>query len=367
MPLSSYIIYTLAAMLFSFIVCYKAIPSILQIAWEKKLFDEPNRRSSHSETTPSFGGVAIFMGFVLSMLLFSNDYFQDELKYIVAATFIMFSLGIKDDILALSARKKMLGQLIAAAIVVVLGGIRITNLHGFLGVGEVNEAVSILISLFSVIVITNGFNLIDGIDGLASGINGLCVLTFGTWFFMTEQYGYAIMAASVFGSLVAFFRYNVYGKDMKIFMGDTGSLVLGLILSIIVFHFNESNIDQNRAFAIHAAPAISSAVLIVPFFDTLRVMLIRILKGKNPFKPDRNHIHHKLLSLGLSHRASTFYIMFANLIIILIAFFLQSITFISDEGSVEKLNINLLLFIIIGLGALSSWIPTLLLKRRERK
>jgi len=347
--------YIITSFLFSLIVCYKVIPAVIHIAKEKKLYDEPNHRSSHTSIVPSLGGIAIFIGFALAILIFSNGFLIHELKYIIAATLIVFGLGVKDDILTISPKKKLLGQIFAALIVIILGDIRFTNFHGILGVHELNYFVSILFTIFVIIVVTNGFNLIDGIDGLASGISGICTLTFGIWFYITGHYEYVVLAGSLLGALIAFFRFNVFGKQNKIFMGDTGSLILGLLISILMIHFNELNIYPEFKYAVKSAPAVSIGILAVPLFDTLRVMFIRIKSKKSPFQPDKNHVHHRMVSLGFKHVHASIRIMAVNLFFIVIAFSL------SDIGNPS------LLVIVILLGAFFSWLPSYLMQRKRSK
>lgn len=347
--------YITASFLFSLLVCYRVIPSIIRLAREKKLYDEPNFRSSHSTVTPSLGGIAIFLGFSLSILIFSNGFMIHELKYIIAATIIMFSLGIKDDIMELSPKKKLAGQIFAALIVIVMGNIRFTNFHGVLGIHELNYFTSVIFTIFVIIVVTNGFNLIDGIDGLASGISGLCTLSFGIWFFITGNYEYVVFSASLLGALIAFFRFNVFGKANKIFMGDTGSMILGLLISILVIRFNELNVFTDFKYSVESAPAISIAILAVPLFDTARVMLIRIKNKKSPFQPDKNHVHHRMISLGYKHAAASIRIMAVNIIFIGTAFLL------------DWTGNAILLSIVISMGVFFSWLPSLLLKRKSEK
>jgi UDP-N-acetylmuramyl pentapeptide phosphotransferase/UDP-N-acetylglucosamine-1-phosphate transferase len=323
------------------------------LAKEKKLYDEPNHRSSHTKIVPSLGGIAIFLGFTLSVLIFSNGFMIHELKYIIAASLIMFVLGIKDDIMEISPKKKLVGQIFAALIVIVMGGIRFTNFHGILGIHELNYFVSVIFTIFVIIVVTNGFNLIDGIDGLASGISGLCTLSFGIWFYLTGNYQYALLSGSLLGALISFFKFNVFGKDKKIFMGDTGSMILGLIISILTIQFNELNIIPDFKYAIKAAPAVSIGILAIPLFDTIRVMLIRIKNKKSPFQPDKNHVHHRMLSLGYKHVAASIRIMAVNILFIATAFLLNW------TGNA------ILLSIVICMGAFFSWFPSYLLKRKK--
>lgn len=347
--------YIIASFLFSLLVCYRVIPSVIKLAREKKLYDEPNHRSSHKKVVPSLGGVAIFLGFTLSVLIFSNGYMIHELKYIIAATLIMFGLGIKDDLMDISAKKKLAGQIFAALVVIVMGGIRFTNFHGIFGIHELNYFTSVVFTIFVIIVVTNGFNLIDGIDGLASGISGLCTFSFGLWFYLTGNYQYALLSASLLGALISFFKFNVFGKDLKIFMGDTGSMILGLLISILTIQFNELNINPDFKYAIAAAPAVSIGILAIPLFDTMRVMLIRIKNKKSPFQPDKNHVHHRMVSLGYKHAAATFRIMAVNILFIVTAFLL------------DWTGNAILLSLVICMGTFFSWFPSYLLKRKKAK
>ncbi len=167
----------------AFLITFFAIPVIIQVAKDKKLFDEPDERKVHKNVIPTLGGLGIFAGFIIATLMGVPPGFTFNLQYFVAAATVIFFLGIKDDILILSASKKFIGQLIAAGIIIKFGGIQITNFHGFLGVYEIPHTTSIIISLFTIIVITNSFNLIDGVDGLAGSLGLLTTLVFGTYFF----------------------------------------------------------------------------------------------------------------------------------------------------------------------------------------
>jgi UDP-GlcNAc:undecaprenyl-phosphate GlcNAc-1-phosphate transferase len=228
----------LLAFIGAFLISYTSIPSIVKVANIKKLFDEPGHRKTHKVSIPTLGGIAIFSGFLISGGLFANFVEHKELQYLYIASIVLFFVGIKDDILVIAPLKKLSGEIFAALIIIVLGNFRFTSLHGFMGIHEMNYFVSIALSLFVYIVIINGFNLIDGIDGLASGVGIISGLTFGVWFFLVKDYDYAILSLALVGSLIAFFWYNVYGKNYKIFMGDTGSLILGLSLAVFSTRFN---------------------------------------------------------------------------------------------------------------------------------
>jgi UDP-GlcNAc:undecaprenyl-phosphate/decaprenyl-phosphate GlcNAc-1-phosphate transferase len=236
----------------------------------------------------------------------------------------MFFVGLKDDILNISAYKKIAAQIITAIILIFLAKIRFTNLHGFLGIDAIGVIPGILLTAFMMIVLINAYNLIDGIDGLAAGLSIFAATIFGVWFFISGHFEYAVLSFSLVGALIGFFRYNVYGEKNKIFMGDTGSLILGTVLSIIVIKFNELNVDQTAPFAIASAPAVSFAILIYPLVDTFRVFTIRILHKRSPFSADKNHIHHRLLALGFSHKQAIYTIITFNIAFVVPVFLLQN-------------------------------------------
>src|SRR5688572_2588258 len=245
-----------------------------------------------------------------------------ELQYFAAATTVIFFLGIKDDILILSAAKKFIGQLIAAGIVIKFGGVQITHLHGFFGFNEMPNFASIVFTLFTVIVIVNSFNLIDGVDGLAGSLGLLTALVFGSYFAFIGQTLYAVMAFSLAGSLIGFLIYNF--SPAKIFMGDTGSLLIGLLNSIFVIKFINLAAQPDVVLPIASAPAVGCAILIVPLFDTLRVFTLRMLSLRSPFSPERNHIHQFLINLGLNHKKVVLVCVTANILFIGLAWSLQS-------------------------------------------
>jgi len=327
---------------FAFLVTFFAIPVIIEVARRKKLFDEPDERKVHKMVIPTLGGLGIFAGFILATLI-GAPVGSSELQYFVASAIVIFFLGIKDDILVLSVAKKFIGQLIAAGIIIKFGGVQITNMHGFLGITTIPHVASIVLTLFTIVVIINSFNLIDGVDGLAGTLGLLTALVFGGYFYYTGYLLYAVMALSLAGSLVGFLIYNF--SPAKIFMGDTGSLLIGLINSIMVIKF--INIADSFAanFPLASAPAIGFAILIVPLFDTLRVFAFRILNRRSPFSSDRNHVHHFLLELGYSHRKITLLCVGYNVGIILLAFFLRNLGTTFLIGTILAISCSLIALI----------------------
>lgn len=315
--------YIILSAALAFLITFFAIPVIIQVSKDKKLFDEPDERKVHKNVIPTLGGLGIFAGFIIAILMGVPKNMAAELQYFAAAITVIFFLGIKDDILVLSASKKFIGQLIAAGIIIKFGNVRITNMYGFLGFHEIPYTAGIIFTIFTVVVITNSFNLIDGVDGLAGSLGVLTTLVFGTYFFYAgpATLPYAVIAFSLAGGTIAFLIYNL--SPAKIFMGDTGSLLLGLVNSILVITF--INVASNPAANLHydSAPAIGFAILMIPLFDTLRVFGLRILDRRSPFSPDRTHVHHFLLDLGFSHRMVTIICVSANIAFIILAYLLR--------------------------------------------
>lgn len=332
----------------AFIITFLAIPIVLQVAEQKKLYDIPDERKVHTRPVASLGGVGIFGGFLLAALLSIqiaplHGPLNPEFQYFFAAALVIFFLGLRDDIMIMSATKKFIGQLIAASILIHLGGIRLESMHGLFGFDQVPEGFSLALSYLTIIVVMNSFNLIDGIDGLAASLGILSMLVFGTYFFIVDLQAYALIAFSMAGSLVAFMIFNHH--PAKIFMGDSGSLMIGLINSILVIKFINVASDPLIAVPVPAAVAVGFAVLIVPLLDTLRVFSIRIMNGRSPFTPDRNHVHHLLLDRGMSHSAVTFTCVAINIAFILLAWLGKSL-------GPNYLLISLLAVAFTGLGVL---------------
>jgi UDP-N-acetylmuramyl pentapeptide phosphotransferase/UDP-N-acetylglucosamine-1-phosphate transferase len=295
------VINTVFSSITAFVIAFLAIPSIIKVSLLKNLYDEPNGRKAHTSKIPTLGGLAIFAGVVFSFTFWSAGLEYQPIQHIVAALLIMFFIGIKDDIIEMPAHKKLYGQILAAVIIAVFGNIRITTLCGLFGIYDIPDTASIVLSILTILVIINSVNLIDGIDGLAGGIAAIASFTFGLWFYQYDQIALCILSFSLFGALLAFLVYNF--SPANIFMGDTGSLVVGLILSILAINFIQlSFISPPDAFPFRTGPAMAVAILIIPLTDLLRVFVLRLANGKSPIRADKNHIHHALLNLGLSHR-----------------------------------------------------------------
>ena len=337
----------------SFTIVYFVIPKIVKVSKIKNLFDIPNHRSAAKRATPRLGGVAILAGFVISLIISADNLNINSMKYLFVGVMTMFMIGIKDDFIGLDAKKKFLIQILMAVYLVTLGHFNITNLHGILGIYEINYISGALISILIIVGIINSLNLIDGVDGLASGISLLISVVYGIYFLLAGDLLYALTCFSLTGGLIAFFLYNVFGKTNKIFMGDSGSLVLGTIIALATIHFNEmtplnTNIPEGL-------PAISFAIVMVPVIDTLRVFAIRIRQKKSPFSPDMNHIHHNLLALTKSHLSTTLIILAVNGFMILLAISL-----------IDVIGNGYLFLLLVLTGFAFANIPALLLKIQKQ-
>jgi UDP-GlcNAc:undecaprenyl-phosphate/decaprenyl-phosphate GlcNAc-1-phosphate transferase len=329
----------LLSFLTAFTLTYFAIPPIIHIARTKHLFDVPVARSSHREQTPSLGGIAIFTGAIFAIVYWTPFGTTGKLQYILCALIILFLIGAKDDISPVSPTKKIVGQIMAAAILVIKSDIRLDSFYGLMGMHQaLPEPVVLVLSIFTILVITNSFNLIDGINGLAGSIVCLIMITLGAWFFVVGQDQLATIAFATLGATTAFLKYNF--TPAKIFMGDTGSLVLGLITAVLTIRFITTNADLPplNPYRLTGGPVIAIGILIVPLYDTIRVFLTRAIRGGSPFIADRRHIHHLLIDGGKSHMEATATLVMVNMILISLVFFFQN-----------KLNMHLLILLELGL------------------
>ncbi len=306
----------------AFFISFYLIPVLIHLAQKKKLVDIPDERKIHTDPVPRFGGIGIFAGFIFSILInasISNQFL--EFQYLLAAFLIIFFLGVGDDIMALSPFKKFVGQLVASFILIFKGHLLINNLHGFLGIQQIPDIISYFLTYFTIIVIINAINLIDGVDGLAGSLSLISTFLFGSWLYLNGDMAYSLIAFTLFGGILAFLFYNYH--PASIFMGDAGSMMLGLINAILVIRF------INLAPTAHvlqasSSPAIGFGLLLIPLMDTLRVFCIRLSRGNSPFAPDRNHIHHLFLDKGFTSVQTTFTLAVLSLTFSLLFFCMAS-------------------------------------------
>lgn len=343
----------------SFLISFFSIPTIIKISRKKNLMDEPGTRSSHIKKIPNLGGIALFYSIGICASIFAYELF-DLYKFLFASLIVLLYIGVMDDIVVMRAYKKLLAQILVSSLIVLGSDVRIRNLFGVFGVYELNYFLSVVFSIVTFIILINAFNLIDGIDGLAGSYSVLCSAFFGISYFRLGEYNYplVVFSAIIIGAVLAFLYYNLSSsRSTKIFMGDTGSMILGFLLAFTAICFIDIFIDKKMAgvprYFLQSAPVIAVAILIFPIVDTLNVIIIRLSQKRSPFDADKNHIHHTLLQLGLSHRRSTFYILLYYLFVVAVANYLRHI------------DNNLLLVIILAIGFIGAYIPKFILKFRK--
>ncbi|WP_366143071.1 MraY family glycosyltransferase [uncultured Alistipes sp.] len=319
------------------------IPRILLISFRKKIFDMPDERKIHTTVIPRLGGVlfmpVVFFSFILllgiNIVMGQMQIQAAVIEDMSALTFgccslmILYLLGIVDDMIGVRYREKFVGQILSA-IFLIIGGVQIGSLNGVAYVWTMSPWISYPLTVLAVVFIINAINLIDGVDGLASGLSCVALLFYGIWFIVLQKYIYAILAFATFGTLAAFFYYNVFGghkHNRKIFMGDTGSLTIGMILCFLGIQLHQFASDYDGI--LQNPMVLAFSPLIVPCFDVVRVYLHRVRNGKSPFMPDKNHIHHKLLAMGMNQRQVMLTLIATSIVITVLNILLSPIVNVS--------------------------------------
>jgi UDP-N-acetylmuramyl pentapeptide phosphotransferase/UDP-N-acetylglucosamine-1-phosphate transferase len=307
----------------SFMVMYFVTPVIIQVVKLKRLFEKMSDRSSHSQHVPSFGGVTFFIILIISLSIAEQFFVTSRAMFLIPSCLVIFFTGLKDDMTGISPWNKIMMQVIATTMLFLSPDFQITNLHGFLGIHEIPHWICIPLAFLVVVFYINAYNLIDGIDGLASSLGALFFTFFAMTYYSLEDYMMMSVCLSMVGSFIAFLRYNL-STDKRIFLGDTGSLFIGFLVAAIVINIltKDYHKDLNMSY-ISNFPLLMISALFVPVFDSIRVFIIRIQNNRNPFRPDRTHIHHVILDyFKLSHRRASFYIVSTNALILLIMGFI---------------------------------------------
>lgn len=332
-----YILLMIGSLLLAAFMGQRIIPGVLVVAHHKNLFDLPNQRKVHDHPIPRLGGVTFFpvIVFVMSLICLLQFTFEpmqegfftansiSEFLGLTAGLTLLYIIGIGDDLVGVRYSWKFLIQIIVA-ILVPLSGLYINNFYGLFGLHEIPYFIGIPLTMLLTVFVTNAINLIDGIDGLASGLCIVALGMFGVTFVLEGLWMYALLAFICVGVIIPFFYYNVFGnieKEHKIFMGDTGSLTLGYILSLMAIKYSMYNGETDNV--VDGAPLVTAfSVLLVPCLDVCRVVLGRMRRKAHPFKPDRTHLHHKFLLMGFSARRSLVLIQIMAIIFIVVTYLL---------------------------------------------
>jgi UDP-GlcNAc:undecaprenyl-phosphate/decaprenyl-phosphate GlcNAc-1-phosphate transferase len=348
-------LYYILIVVISITITAFAIPSILHVARFRHLYDDLGHfRKTHDHGIPRLGGVAIFVGFTITLLLFCITDKSLPVNYLISACIILFAMGLKDDLSGVNSSTKFLIQFIVCAILVILGDIRLTSLYGVFGIYELPYILSVSLSILLTIMVVNAFNLIDGIDGLAATTGIIANAAFGGLFIYIHQYELAAVSFAMAGAIIGFLKFNI--TPAKIFMGDTGSLLIGLISAVMAIKFIEtSNIANAKTPEIYSVPALTFAILIGPIFDTTRVFIIRIANGVSPFAADRNHMHHRMLKLGFNHIQTTIILTSINIASIVMVLLLK------NYGN------SVLIILIVCISLVFNWMVTFFIRSKERE
>lgn len=305
----------------AFAIVYILVPKIIAVAHDKQLLVKPNKRSSHKIVTPAFGGVAFYISFIIMFSLLRNEFAIVESNFIVPAVTILFVVGLKDDLVSISPRTKLMGQLIALFLVLSSREFDVNSLYGFLGIYDISPWIIRPILIFLLIGLINSYNLIDGVDGLASMIGMVIMTAYAILFYQLNEPVYLLMAVILLGCFTAFLRFNITKNcTIKIFLGDTGSLFIGFVIAVMtlkLMSIPELNFKESLILASNL-PILIGSILFIPFFDTTRVMLVRYIAKKPILYPDRNHIHHLLLDRGFTHIETSVIISSIALLIVII-------------------------------------------------
>lgn len=358
------ILIIVGACIASVIIEMMVLPRIIYIAKKKRLFDLPDKRKKHSEPIPRLGGISFTPVILLVSLFclfirFIFQFWDEELFFyripetilLVCGLLIIYLLGAKDDLVGVSFKKKFVIQFIAS-LCIVGSGVYINNLYGLLGFHEIPGFIGVVLSIGLIMFTTNAINLIDGADGLASGISAVALLIYGIMFSIYGMWTYAGIAFITLGLLAPFFYYNFAHPTRKIFMGDTGSLTLGFLLAFMILRISK------YPPAVEIVPGglilLVLSALFIPLFDAFKVMVVRIAKGKGPFSPDRNHIHHKLIDLGFSKKKAVCLIVLTGALLVVANWIL-----------LWYLDCNVLLILDLSFGVLVNLFIYRRIKRKE--
>ena len=333
----------LAACVTAFLVSFITLPVIIKYFLSKNLVDTPGRRKIHKKITPSMGGISIFIGFLIADLIWVDFNEWQTSRYVLASLFIVFLLGVSDDIVPFQAKQKLFGQIVAV-IILLFSGIHIQSFYGLFGVNEIPMIVGYFLTAFVIVLITNSFNLIDGLDGLAGTVSMVALTFFGIWFYFVGDAVFSLLCFAMIGGILAFLVFN--WNPAEIFMGDTGAMVIGMLLGVLVIHFMNTNHDLPDGHSMKFAGTVAAgvAVIIIPLSDTLRIIILRISRGQSPFSPDKSHIHHAIMRLGMTHAQTSMILGSVNLFFVALVWVFREV---ADVWLLPAIVVIALIFSII--------------------
>jgi len=334
--------------LFCFIIAwaisYVSFPVIINISNAKGLLATPSDRSSHVKKTPNLGGVGIFIGFILAFTTFGSLFSIGENYNLIGSLIVLFFLGVKDDILILSAKTKFIVQIGISLLVTLNSNLTINSFYGLFDIYEIGFVPAVALTTFVYVLIINAYNLIDGIDGLAA-IIAICFLTISSFlFYNSNETTLLVIALALNGSIIAFLQYN-FSLKKKIFMGDTGSMIVGFLISFLVINILNQKQINFGFFSYPTNPVLLVALLFYPLLDTARIFYIRLfILRKSPFSADKNHIHHKLLSSGFKHYQISLFVGICTLLLAVFSLLMVNNSLDYQLFSVLIMGIFLFLF-----------------------
>lgn len=314
---------------FSFILTLLMLPPLIRLADSRKLFVPKHYRKVHTGEVSALGGLAIFSSVLISFLLFVDAVNFPDIRYVTATGLLMFFVGLRDDFQPLSVRVKLLSQLLAVLVLVFFTEIQIDFFRHWDWLGSTGGVLlDQLATIFLMLWVINSFNFIDGIDLLASLYGFLVFVILGIWFYLVQQFDYSLLLLSLSGAFLAFMIFNY--SPSKIFMGDTGTLSVGLLLAITLMKLDDINsLISGSPYQFYSAPGIAFGFIAIPFVDSARVAIARILRGVSPFRGDKTHIHHLFLRLGWKQNQVAFFIGFMLLMFVALNFVLDHYLFSS--------------------------------------
>lgn len=328
----------------SLALSYTLFPAIIMVLKKYKLLDLPGGRKIHTNMTPLMGGLPIFIGFALAVVIWMPVFYIAQYKFLIAGLIMVLILGVRDDLTVLRAREKLVGQILIASFLFFFCNVQLNSLFGLFGVYAISPVLSYITTVFTIVVITNSYNLIDGIDGLAGSIGLIIVSLFGIWFFATGDFHLSYFCFAIAGGIVAFLSFN--WAPSKIFLGDTGAAFIGAFIAACAIYFiNKNYLLDAGVFKFNANIATAIGLLIIPILDTIRIFIKRVANGKSPLLPDKNHLHHMLLDLGFNHGQGTTILIGTNISFILLVIGLKNYTDFIVLPSVIALSFSLIMFL----------------------